>query len=436
MFRTACSLPATFALAALAFALPAFADGRPNVVLILADDFGYECVSANGGDYRTPHLDALAAGGVRFTHCYSQPLCTPTRVQLMTGLYNQRNYVRFGLLPEGSTTFAMLLRDAGYRTCVAGKWQLEGGLEGPGKFGFDTYCLWQLDRRPPRYANPGLEIDGRRVDFDAGEYGPDLVCDHLCRFIREEKERPFLAYYPMILTHDPFEPTPDSRAWNPRDVSGTKGLAKPRHFRAMVEYADKLVGKIVRTLEEEGLRERTLVIFTGDNGTHSSITSTLNGQPYRGGKGKTTDAGTHVPLIANWPGTIRAGHVDDSLVDSTDFFPTLLDVAGVEVPESLNLDGVSLAPQLRGEEDAPEREWVYLWYSRSGGPTGAEFARDRRWKLYRDGRLFDVEADPLEQAPIDLESASLSTEDRARVETLQKALDQMAGTRMKTPSGS
>lgn len=433
MLRPAAILIAIVVLASLAFVSPASSDERPNAVLILADDFGYECVGANGGGYETPHLDALAAGGTRFTYCYSQPLCTPTRVQLMTGLYNQRNYVRFGLLPEGSTTFAMLLRDAGYRTCVAGKWQLEGGFEGPGKFGFDTYCLWQLDRRPPRYANPGLEIDGRRVDFSDGEYGPDLVCEHLCQFIRREKKGPFLAYYPMILTHDPFEPTPDSPAWNPSDVSGTKGLARPRHFRSMVAYADKLVGKIVKTLDEEGLRERTLVIFTGDNGTHKSITSTLDGEPYLGGKGQTTDAGTHVPLIANWPGTIRPGQVDDSLVDSTDFFPTLLDVAGVEPHASLHLDGVSLAPQLRGEEGAPERTWVYSWYSRNGGPTGVEFARDRKWKLYRDGRLFDLGTDPQEKSPIDRGAVTLSSEDINRIKALEGTLEGMAGTRNATP---
>src|SRR5829696_7637550 len=111
---------------------------KPNVVLIMADDFGYECVTANGGQsYKTPHLDRLAAGGVRFEHCHAQPLCTPTRVQLMTGLYNVRNYSRFGLLEPDVTTFAHLLKKAGYATCIAGKWQLGHGFEGPKKFGFD-----------------------------------------------------------------------------------------------------------------------------------------------------------------------------------------------------------------------------------------------------------------------------------------------------------
>jgi arylsulfatase A len=138
---------------------------RPNIVVILADDLGYECIGADGGtSYKTPVLDKLAAGGARFDHGYAQPLCTPTRVQLMTGIYNVRNYVRFGLLDPKQTTFAHLLKQAGYATCVVGKWQLEGGFEGPGHFGFDEYCLWQLNRRPGRYANPGLEVNGKQIN--------------------------------------------------------------------------------------------------------------------------------------------------------------------------------------------------------------------------------------------------------------------------------
>jgi|TARA_Y100000780_G_scaffold96969_1_gene88294 arylsulfatase A len=152
------------------------AAGEPNIVLIMADDMGYECVTANGGEsYSTPNLDRLARGGMRFEHCYSQPICTPSRVQLMTGNYNQRNYIRFGLLDPAVTTFGHLAKRAGYATCIGGKWQLENGLKGPNHFGFDEYCLWQLTRRPSRYPNPGLEVnstlryklhrDGRFIDI-------------------------------------------------------------------------------------------------------------------------------------------------------------------------------------------------------------------------------------------------------------------------------
>ena len=147
------------------------AAGEPNIVLIMADDMGYECVTANGGEsYSTPNLDRLARGGMRFEHCYSQPICTPSRVQLMTGIYNQRNYIRFGLLDPTVTTFGHLAKRAGYATCIGGKWQLENGLKGPNHFGFDEYCLWQLTRRPSPYPNPGLEV-GVLLDASAQHAG-------------------------------------------------------------------------------------------------------------------------------------------------------------------------------------------------------------------------------------------------------------------------
>jgi len=165
--------------------------GPPNIVLIMADDLGYECIGAHGGtSYKTPILDKLAGSGIRFDHCYSQPLCTPSRAKIMTGIYNVRNYVRFGLLDPAQTTFAHLLKKAGYATCVVGKWQLGGGLDGPKHFGFDEYCLWQLTRRPSRYPNVGVEVNGKEVDYTEGQYGPDVVSDFACDFIRRNKDKP------------------------------------------------------------------------------------------------------------------------------------------------------------------------------------------------------------------------------------------------------
>jgi arylsulfatase A len=179
-------------------------------------------------------LDKLAAEGIRFEHCYAQPLCTPSRVQIMTGIYNVRNYVRFGILDWKQVTFANLLGEAGYATCVAGKWQLEGGYDAPGHFGFDECCLWQLNRRPGRYPNPGLEINGKQVDYTAGEYGPDVVTDYICDFMRRKKDQPFLVYYPMILTHCPFEPTPDSADWDPASKGSPTYKGNPKYFADMV----------------------------------------------------------------------------------------------------------------------------------------------------------------------------------------------------------
>jgi arylsulfatase A len=380
---------------------PTAAAQRPNVVLIMLDDFGYECVGVNGStSYKTPHLDALARGGIRGLRCHVQPLCTPTRVQLMTGQYNIRNYTHFGHLDPGQTTFGHLFKQAGYDTCIVGKWQLGRDLTLPKHFGFDQHCLWQLNRRPPRYANAGLEIDGQQVDLSGGKYGPDVVNDYARDFISSHKDRPFLLYYPMMLTHGPFQPTPDSKDWNPA-TQDEKSQNSPAHFADMVTYADKLIGKLLTRLDEQGLRKNTLVIVLGDNGTAKGMVSRMGDRIVRGGKATSTDAGTHVPLIANWPGVILSGRELDDLVDSTDFLPTICAAADVTIPSQLTVDGVSFLPQLRGEFGQPRR-WVYSWFARSGGPQADfEFAMDKRYKLYRDGRLFDVEADVEEQHPLD-----------------------------------
>jgi len=403
---------------------------KPNIVLIMADDLGYETIGANGGtSYKTPVLDAMAKRGVRFEHAYAQPLCTPSRVKIMTGKYNVRNYVKFGLLDPKQTTFAHLLRRAGYATCVVGKWQLGGGFDGPGHFGFDAYCLWQLNRRPGRYANPGLETDGRRVDYNGGEYGPDVVSDYACDFIRRHKDGPFLVYYPMILTHCPFEPTPDSADWDPTRKGEKTYKGAPKYFGDMVTYMDKIVGKILRTLQETGAAENTLVLFTGDNGTDKPIVSDLSGRKVAGAKGKTTDAGTRVPLIVDWPAGAAGGRVCPDLVDFSDVLPTLCEAAGVAVPEDPALDGRSFLPQVKGGEGTP-RDWIYCWYSRGGKRKQAKvFARTRRYKLYRRGDFFDVAKDPLEAHPLGGKPADLSAEATRARALLQDALDRYADAR-------
>lgn len=391
---------------------------QPNIILIMADDMGYECVAANGGGpYKTPALDRLAETGMRFEHCYSQPLCTPSRVKLMTGMNNSRNYTTFGELDRGQTTFAHLLKKAGYATCIAGKWQLGTQADSPKHFGFDESCLWQHTRpakdknRDTRYPNPHLEINGKPVDYSNGEYGPDVVSDFLCDFIERHKDKPFVAYYPMILPHSPFVPTPDSADPKCRDME--------KNFVEMVQHVDKVVGKIVAKLDELGLRENTLVLFTGDNGTGHGITSTLNGKPINGGKGETTDAGTHVPLIANWSGVIPAGKVNGDLVDFSDFLPTFCDAAGVAIPEGLTIDGHSILTQLYGQSGTP-REWAYCWYRRGGGGKAAVWARTQRYKLYASGEFYDVPADPAEKSPL----KNLNPDQEAVKATLQNVINQ------------
>lgn len=414
-------------LAAVVLGAVPSSDPKPNIILVLADDFGYECVGANGGgSYRTPQLDRLAAGGLRFTRCFVQPLCTPTRVQLMTGLYNVRNYTKFGELDPKAVTFANHLKKAGYATAIAGKWQLGRDVALPGRFGFDEAFLWQHTRRPPRYANPGLELNGVPKDYTNGEYGPDLVNDFAIDFVRRHKDRPFFLYYPMMLTHDPYQPTPDSATWDPK-AKGEAVNRRPEHFADMVVYMDKLIGRFVGKLDELGLRERTLVLFVGDNGTGKGTRSKMGDRVVIGGKGTTTAAGMHVPLIANWPGRIKAGGVCADLVDSTDFLPTICEAAGVALPAEMKSDGRSFLPQLRGERGTP-REWIYSWYSRDGKREEArECAFDQKYKLYRTGDFFNLRDDAEEKRPLKVDA--LQGEAAQASKRLQAALDQFSKAR-------
>ncbi|MES2599047.1 MAG: sulfatase-like hydrolase/transferase [Verrucomicrobiota bacterium] len=407
-------LVAVFGLVHAAFA------AKPNVILIMADDFGYECVTANGGEsYKTPVLDKLAATGLRFENCHVQPLCTPTRVQLMTGRYNVRNYLNFGTLPRQETTFGQLFKTAGFKTGICGKWQLGSEVDSPQHFGFEESCLWQQTRRPPRYTNAGLEYNGVEKDFTKGEYGPDLVNDFALEFLTKHKEEPFFLYYPMMLTHDPFQPTPDSPDYDPTLNTESK-KKNARHFAEMTTYMDKLIGKLVTRLEELSLRENTLLLFVGDNGTSNGHMSRFKGADFAGGKGKTTHRGTHVPMIVSWPSVIKEGRVSAELISSTDFLPTICQAAGVNAPE--NVDGVSFLPQIQGEA-GKAREWLYMWYSprQSKEMKVSECAFDQTHKLYRDGRFFDLKTDPEEKSPLAAEGAEAAK--------LQKALDLFAQAR-------
>ena len=346
---------------------------KPNIVLIMIDDFGYECISANGSeDYKTPVIDRMAAEGVRFEQCFANPLCTPSRVKIMTGQYNVRNYSKFGELDRSQKTFAHQLRDVGYKTVIAGKWQLGNERDAPHHFGFEQSLLWQHTRKrnrklDSRYPNPKLELNGKPIDYSNGEYGPDMCTEFICDFIDSNKDTPFFAYYPMILTHCPFDATPDSVDWDSNSFGSTsyKGPGdynlKKEHFKDMVEYADKLIGKIVHTLDRNGLRENTLIIITGDNGTDTPIMTNFNNRVITGGKGKVADTGTRVPLIINWQGTIKPKVETDELVEFSDIMPTLCDVSGARLPDAYPGDGVSLWPVLSAK-GARIKNNIYVWY--------------------------------------------------------------------------
>jgi arylsulfatase A len=296
----------------------------------------------------------------------------------------------------------------------------------PKTYGFDEYCLWQHTRRPPRYANPGLEVNGKELDYKHGEYGPDVVSDYALDFIGKNKDKPFFLYYPMMLTHSPYQATPESADWDPKRMS-EKGGASPEHFADMVNHMDMLVGKVVTRLEELGLRDNTLLLFLGDNGTGQGTKSMMGDQVVMGGKGTLGHRGTHVPLIVNWPGKVASGKVSNDLVDSVDVLPTICEAAGATLPEGLKVDGRTFWPQLRGEAGQP-RDSRYCWYGPYDVLVG-EFAADQNYKLHADGRFFDLRKDPEEQKS--LKVAALDGDAAMAAKKLQGTLDHFKGARPK-----
>ena len=426
---------------------------RPNIVLIMSDDLGYEAIGANGGtSYATPVLDNMATTGARFENAHVQPLCTPTRVQLMTGKYNFRNYIGFGLIAPDEITFGHIFSEAGYKTCISGKWQLHSynppdempEMRSKGQkiedAGFDEFCVWHphhTEDKGSRYKDPIIYENGKFLENTQGEYGEDIFADYIIDFMERNQDDPFFVYFPMALTHRPLEPTPDSPEFDDfippsNETLGGRTWAElegweddPRYYKDMVEYHDKVIGRVNDKLAELGIAEDTLVIYVGDNGSPVEVCSVVHSHTeICGGKGLTVDRGTHVPLIASWPGTIPEGHVESDLIDSSDFLPTILDAAGITPPDEYLMDGRTFLPQLKGEK-GNSRDWVYFHFEPMSGRNSrfARYVRNHDYKLYDDGRLFDLSADAEEEFPF---TASNDNDDRAAArKQLAPIFDQM-----------
>ena len=402
----------------------------PNIILIMADDMGYECLSSNGAlTYSTPVLDQLAQEGIRFTKAISQPLCTPSRVKIMTGQYNYRNYEHFTYLNSNQRTFGQLMKEAGYATAIVGKWQLNGlvyklpgfdDVHRPKSFGFEEYCLWQLTHPKPegeRFANPLLEQNGQLLPRNEEAYGPDIVSNFALDFMDRNKDKPFFIYYPMLLVHSPFVPTPDSEAWADKDRRYEKDTA---YFKDMVAYTDKIVGRFVDKLKALDLYDNTILIFTGDNGTHKNIISQTQTGPLRGAKGNTIDAGTHVPLVVSWPEKIKKSFVYDGLIEFSDFYPTLADIVG----KKEETDGQSFYKLLLGKKHQDRRD-LFVHYdpkwSKNVNQYRNQFARTTQYKLYQDGQFFDLSKDPQEEQP--LKEADCTKKELKIKQQLQAVID-------------
>ena len=389
-------------------------ENAPNIILIMADDLGYETLGANGGtSYETPNLDRMASSGIRFNHCYSQPLCTPSRVKIMTGINNVRNYVKFGHLDIGQTTFGHLLQEGDYATAIIGKWQLGKSASGPEHFGFDEHCLWQVTEgrtdslgRDTRYSEPALQINGLLQTLDKNDYGPDMVNQFGMKFMERavEKGQPFFLYYPMMLTHCPFSPTPESKDWLINQDAVLSYVGDSNYFAEMVHYMDKIVGRLDEKLTELGIRDNTMIIFIGDNGTDQPIISNVGADKVSGGKGRLTNAGTHVPLVVQWPDIVKSGFSTDHLVDFSDFLPTICEAAGALIPNKLDIDGKSFLPLILRNNQSP-REPIYSWFKSNRKPFDINvYARDQRYKLYGNGKFYDIKADPLEANSLNIKS--------------------------------
>jgi arylsulfatase A len=385
---------------------------KPNIIFILADDLGVGEVSCYGADnYKTPSIDKLAQTGVRFTHAYTPSLCGPSRATILTGRYlfrtgatNQDSTGR--MKPSMETMMPNILKPAGYVTAAIGKWgQLP--LE-PSDFGFDYYLkftgsgiYWNTQAKGKKYLVNGEE----RILRDK-EYMPDVMHQHVIEFITKHRDVPFYLYYSLSHVHAEILPTPDSTP----DSKDT--------YADNVTYMDKLVGKLIAELDRLKLRENTLIVFFGDNGTAGGHANraTIGGKRLSGQKGTMLEGGSLEPLIVNWPGVAPEGKVNHDMIDSTDFIPTFAEIAGAKLPGNKVLDGRNFAAQIRGEKGKP-REWIFIqlagmWYTREAG-----------WKLNEKGELYDMSSAPFEEKLV-----AADTKDPAAIaarKRLQAALDQL-----------
>jgi arylsulfatase A-like enzyme len=440
-------LALAFALVLLATSSAHSAERPPNFLFILGDNLGKDWFGCYGGDgNHTPQVDKLAAGGVKFSTCYTTALCSTTRVQLYTGRYpfhtgwhthhDAAIYGGGGFDWRRETTFMRVLQSAGYATAIAGKWQINDlydqtdALE---QHGFDEHLVWtgalageglaearwQASLKTgdeshrafeSRYWDPVIFRNGQRDEIK-GRFGPDVYADYLVDFMSRNRERPFLAYYSCPLTHVPPVPTPHSL---------DKSASEQEQYVGMVEYIDYQVGHLIAELERLGLRENTIVIFTTDNGSSKRFTNTVGGKKAPGGLGTLSEGGLDVPLVVNCPGEVAKGRVSDALVDCSDFFPTLAELAGAKIPSGLVIDGKSFAGQLgENASTSQQRDWIFTQYA------NVRVVRDHRYKLYSTGEQYDIVADQEETKNL---AGSDDKEAEASRRRLQAVLDSLPPT--------
>lgn len=406
-------------MAGVAAVATAFAGDRPNIVFVMADDLGWADVAFHGGTAPTPHLDQLARHGLELTQHFVAPVCSPTRTGFLTG----RCWSRFGIttpinergLPWDTVTLPRALETRGYNTCLIGKWHLGSKPDwGPNRFGFQHAYGSLAGGVSPwnhRYKKGPYTVTWHRNGELLEETGhvTDLLADEAVRWIRARGDAPFFLYIPFTAVHLPLKEPESWLAKVPDPISG----AVPRHYAASVMHLDDAVGRIVGALKEEGHWNRTLFVFTSDNGGSNAENNDLkypddncpngrlpgNNRPFRGGKGSVYEGGTRVPTIVSWPGSIRSG-TEPTPVFISDWMPTFCAMAGYPPPDDLRWDGVDLSNVLLHGADLPGRS-IYL----AGPSWRSKSLRFGDWKLVVHGQepnatleLFHLAKDPSEKS--------------------------------------
>lgn len=432
-------MPTRLAVAVLAFygmTAPAADTARkPNVVVIVADDLGYADVGFQGcKDIPTPHLNALAKGGVVCTNGYvSHPFCSPTRAGLLAGRYQQRfghennpkwlpNDKDVGL-PLDQVLLPEAMKKAGYATGAVGKWHLGAHpVYHPNRRGFDEYFGLlggghqyfdhnQFKTNPMKAKQEYfIPLVRNETPVEEDEYLTDALGREAVAFVTAHKEKPFFLYYAFNAPHTPLQ-APEKYLERVKDIENEK-LKK---YGAMVCGMDDAVGKLLATLKEHKLTENTLIFFFSDNGGPVGVTNCRN-TPLRGAKGAVYEGGVRVPFVVAWPGTLKPGKFDEP-VSSLDVYPTALAVGGGEAPKGVTLDGVNLIPHLTGEAKTTLADRTLYW--RTGGGQSLAI-RKGNMKLVQIGKkpaeLYDLSADIAEER-------NLAESNTEAVAKLQKDLD-------------
>ncbi len=405
--------------------------GQPNIILILADDIGYEVPTFNGGQsYNTSNLDGMAAAGLRFTNCYALPLSSPSRFMLTTGKYNFRNYTRWGSMNPSEVTIANILHNAGYATCVSGKWQFDGGDASIHSLGYDKYCVWDAFKMGDEeesdsgtsYKDPLIYQNGAYLPADqtTGKYGVDIFNRYVMDFIDSNKNKPFFIYYPIPIAHAPFSPVPG----DPKYATwvSSKGKSDPSFYSSMVNYMDRAIDSILEKVRAQGLEQKTIILFVSDNGTPAEIVSTYQNKSITGGMGSTNLYGTHVPLFVYCPGSISPG-VCNSFIDFTDFLPTLTGLANTALPTGFVTDGLSFRNILFKPSFAG-RSYLYSYFfphPEYPSTLKREYVQDSAYKYYNNGYgFFNIAADPYEQKKI---GADITSDEQRTLSGFKKVID-------------